>query len=427
MKMLKVNGRYLSWNDGTPFFYLGDTVWEIFHRMNREEAELYLEERARQGFTAVQGVALAEFEGLTVPNAYGRLPLNFKDGQPDPESPDAGGDYSYWEHVDYIIETAAKHGIFVSLLPTWGDKFNLCWGKGPEIFTQENAYTYGKWIAQRYKNQWNIIWMLGGDRPLEERHRKIIDSMACGIREADKIHLITFHPAGTRNSTEFLSGADYIDFHTSQTGHGIEQCYSSDEIMMKMAAASEKPYMDSEPRYEDHPACFNTSLGYYWNADDIRQNAYWNILSGTCGHTYGNHCIWSVNREPTAYFPYTWKEALTHMGAEQIGYAKKLRLSRGYFTLTPAPELIAENFSGMGHMAAAKGEGYAYIYSPLGIPFTVELDHMNTDKNLRALWFDPETGKETLFAVLPPKGRTTLAPPKQGKGCDWVLILEVPD
>ena len=33
-----------------------------------------------------------------------------------------------------------------------------------------------------------------------------------------------------------------------------------------MAAATEKPYLDSEPRYEDHPACFNDRIGYFWNA-----------------------------------------------------------------------------------------------------------------------------------------------------------------
>ena len=88
MRTLKVQGRCLAWDDGTPFFYLGDTAWELFHRLNREEMDHYFAERARQGFTAVQAVALAEFEGVTVPNAYGRLPLHFADGLPDPTSPD---------------------------------------------------------------------------------------------------------------------------------------------------------------------------------------------------------------------------------------------------------------------------------------------------------------------------------------------------
>ncbi len=424
MKKLKVQGRYLAWDTGEPFFYLGDTAWELFHRLEKEEIAYYMKERARQGFTAIQAVALAEFEGVTVPNRYGRLPLLFTDGMPDPEKPDLEGEDSYWKLVDFAVEEAAKQGLFITMLPTWGDKFHLCWGKGPVIFTEENSYTYGKWIADRYKDCWNIIWMLGGDRPLEEKHRKIIDAMAKGIREVDPNHLITFHPNGATDSTMYVGDAEYIDFHTSQTGHGIEHCYRSEEIMLKMGKASEKPYMDSEPRYENHPACFNDQIGYFWNAEEVRQNLYWNLMAGVCGHTYGNHCIWSMNREVCDYFPCKWEEALLHEGAEQVHFAKELRQSRDYFSLQYAPEVLAENYAGMGHMTAAKGKDYAYVYSPLGVPFTVNLDVFQEVTQIRASWFDPRTGKETVFGILPPEGKTMVVPPTQGKGQDWILILD---
>jgi len=425
MRRLKINGRYLAWDNGEPFFYLGDTAWEIFHRLNREEAEHYFEQRSRQGFTVAQGVALAEFEGVTTPNAYGRLPLHLTDGLPDPTKPDTEGDYSYWDHVDFVIDTAEKQGMFVAFLPTWGDKYNLLeWGKGPIIFNPDNAYIYGKWIAKRYAEKENIIWVLGGDRPLEDKHRPIIDAMAKGIKEMDKNHLITFHPPGMFDSTDFVGDADYIDFHTAQTGHGIEHCFKTDEIMLKMAKASHKPYMDSEPRYEDHPACFNDKLGYYWSAADARQNAYWNLMTGVCGHTYGNHCVWGMNDAPTSYFPFTWKEALLHEGAEQMRHLKALRFSHDYYSLEYAPKLIVQNYEGMGHMTAAKGKGYAYVYSPLGLPFTVNLSVFEGAQRLRASWFDTRNGQTQIFSIFPAQDKMTVAPPTQGYGCDWVLILE---
>lgn len=424
MRKLIVKGRYLAWEDGEPFFYLGDTAWEIFHRLNRDEVEKYFECRSRQGFNAIQSVALAEFEGVTVPNAHGRLPLLFTDGTPDPTKPDTDGEYSYWDHVDFVVETAAKYNMFIVLLPTWGDKINKCWGQGPVIFNEENAYVYGKWIAKRYAEKENIIWMLGGDRQLEQNHRKIIDAMAKGIKEEDANHLITFHPSGCSDSTKWVNDADYIDFHTAQTGHTADQSYETDSVMLSMSKATDKPYMNSEPRYEDHPACFNDKLGYFWTASDVRQNAYWDTLSGTCGHTYGNHCIWSMTKEPTSYFPYKWNEVLEHEGATQMGYLKKLRLSHDYFSFRNAPELIAENFEGMGHMNAGRGDDYGYIYSPLGVPFTVDLGALGKAGFLRASWFDPRTGESEIFAILPAYGKTLLAPPTQGKGCDWVLILE---
>ena len=57
------NHRYLL-KDGKPFFWMGDTAWELFHRLNKEEADRYLKRRSEQGFTVVQAVVLAEMDGL---------------------------------------------------------------------------------------------------------------------------------------------------------------------------------------------------------------------------------------------------------------------------------------------------------------------------------------------------------------------------
>ena len=56
------NRRFLVTEKGEPFFWLGDTAWELFHRLTREEATRYLENRAKLGFNVVQAVALAELE-----------------------------------------------------------------------------------------------------------------------------------------------------------------------------------------------------------------------------------------------------------------------------------------------------------------------------------------------------------------------------
>src|SRR3954452_13117889 len=72
---VSANHRFLVREHGKPFFYLADTAWELFHRLDRKDAALYLKTRAAQGFSVVQAVALAEFEGLVDPNAYGKLPL----------------------------------------------------------------------------------------------------------------------------------------------------------------------------------------------------------------------------------------------------------------------------------------------------------------------------------------------------------------
>lgn len=424
MKRLYVHPKnaYLMWEDESPFFYLADTAWELFHKLSREEAEQYLTVRAGQGFTAVQAVALAEFDGLSGPNYYGRVPLHQKDGRYDPLLPDTEGGNSYWDHVDYIVKAAARLGLFIALLPTWGDKYNLKWGKGPEIFNAENAYQYGKWIGTRYCEEWNIIWMLGGDRPLEnELHHQIIDAMAQGIREADPNHLITFHPSGESSSVQHVPDRQYIDFHGIQSGHGTNGLENW-RMLRRTMQTEAKPCLDLEPRYEDHPICFKPEYGM-WNCDDVRQNAYWALMEGVCGHTYGNHCVWSMNTQPTDYYRYCWTEVLHHPGAEQMRHVKALRLSRPYFEFRPAPELIADDHAVMAHQCAARGERYAFAYSPLGQPMRMYLQFLCTTA-VKASWFDPRTGEEQFFAVVPPR-ETLFAPPTSGKGRDWVLVLDV--
>ncbi|MCB1123259.1 MAG: DUF4038 domain-containing protein, partial [Verrucomicrobiae bacterium] len=150
------NNRYLAYEDGTPFFYLGDTAWELLHRTDRKEADMYLEDRAAKGFTVIQAVALAEEEGLREPNSYGHRPLIGL----DPSRPDVkpGEQNDYWDHVDYIVDKAESLGMYIGFLPTWGDKWNQKWGVGPEVFTSENAETYGEFLGKRY-GQKSIIWI----------------------------------------------------------------------------------------------------------------------------------------------------------------------------------------------------------------------------------------------------------------------------
>lgn len=411
--------RYLSKEDGTPFFYFADTAWELFHKLTREEAKYYLETRKAQGFNAVQAVALAEKDGLRTPNAYGRYPLfGF-----DPEKPDTSGEYSYWDHMDHIIREAERLEMFITLLPTWGDKYNQLFGLGPEIFTPSNAYTYGKWLGKRYARQQNIIWMLGGDRPLDnEQHKSIIDNMAEGIKEGDKgSHLITFHPPGVFSSVDYVANKAYIDFHTIQSGHG-DNSLQSPAMLARTAAAEAKPFMNAEPRYEDQPAYFNAAHNVFWDEADIRRHGYWDLMEGVCGYTYGNHSIWGFTMETDDYFTTHWKEALHKPGAETVKYLYKLRMSRDFFSLRPAPEIVKDDTSIMAHQAAACGKGYAYIYSPLGLPIRVYI-HKFTAKLCRASWYNPRTGEESCFDVVQPM-EALYVPPCSGRGNDWVLILD---
>ena len=91
IKYLKAVGNYLAYEDGRSFFYLGDTAWELFHKLTHEEIDFYIGTRARHGYNVIQAVALSEFDGLMAPNAYGRLPLKAGDGGSVGGGSDVGG------------------------------------------------------------------------------------------------------------------------------------------------------------------------------------------------------------------------------------------------------------------------------------------------------------------------------------------------
>ncbi|HEX3079567.1 MAG TPA: DUF4038 domain-containing protein, partial [Puia sp.] len=209
------NGHYLL-RSGKDFFWLGDTGWELFHRLNREQADQYLKTRSSQGFTVIQAVVLAEFDGLHTANAYGDLPLL----NDDPATPNE----NYFKHVDYIINKAAEEGLVIGLLPTWGDKVTKSWGVGPVIFNPENAGIYGRWLGNRYKNSKNIIWILGGDRnPQSEIDFKIWRSMAAGIQDGvggKEKAMITYHPQpNEQGSGQYFFDDEWFSLNMFQNGH----------------------------------------------------------------------------------------------------------------------------------------------------------------------------------------------------------------
>ncbi len=92
------NGHYLQFEDGTPFFWLGDTGWELFHRLTLPEIKQYLDNRSAKGFTVIQAVALAENDGLRTPNQYGEVPLK----NLDPAKPNE----KYFRVIDSTVHMA---------------------------------------------------------------------------------------------------------------------------------------------------------------------------------------------------------------------------------------------------------------------------------------------------------------------------------
>jgi hypothetical protein len=421
MHPLKIsdNKRYLVQADGQPFFYLGDTAWELFHRLSREDADKYLQHRARHRFTVIQAVVLAELDGLDDPNPYGEKPLI--DNDPTKPNP------KYFEHVDWIVNRAAQMRLTIAMLPTWADKVT----DDHKIFTRDNARVYGEFLGRRYKEA-PIIWVLGGDRLIENAEVKAVwHAMAEGIKSGDSgRHLMTFHPRGGVGSSRDFHDAPWLDFNMWQTGHDTDNA-ASDHIRQDWALTPAKPTLDGEPLYEDIPISFNGARNGYSQAADVRRKAYITLLAGGHGFTYGNNSVWQMNKpgKNPAFGPLNfWFDALNRPGALQMQHVRSLIESRPMLLRVPAPEMVlSPHNAGLKRQECARaGDGsYAFIYTPTSREIVVDVSKMS-GLNLRAWWFDPRSGSATRIGEVlrAEQDRCSWTPPNEGENQDWVLVLD---
>ena len=419
MLQVSANRRFLIHDDGTPFFYLGDTAWELFHRLSFDEAERYLGDRAAKRFTVIQAVVLAEIDGLHTPNTRGDLPLLHD----DPTHPHE----AYFAHVDAVVDLAASLSLHVGMLPTWGDKWNRKWGLGPEIFTPENARTFGTFLGRRYADQ-PIIWILGGDRPIETgAHRAIIRAMAEGLQAGDGgRHLITFHTYGPHSTSEYVHDEPWLDFHTCQSGHA-RNSENWRFIEADYARTPTRPCMDAEPGYEDMPDGLHTLDGGYLDDWDARKALYWALFAGAHGHTYGCNPVWQMwhpGRQPLLGARRPWYEAIDLPGASQMQHARNLLLSRPFLERVPDQSLIvSEVGTGTHHVRATRdAEGrYALVYVPAAKPVELDLSKLSGQR-VAGYWYNRRMGVACSIGVFDKQDQANFIPP-----CgvpDWVLVLD---
>ncbi len=442
------NQKFFQKPDGESFLWIGDTAWELFHKLNREDAQLYLKDRANKGFSVIQAVVLAEMGGLQIPNAYGEVPLH----DLNPENPNE----AYFKHVDFIVNEAEELGLFVGMLPTWGDKVTPANGGEPVIFNTQNAYVYGRFLGERYKNK-PIVWILGGDRNIHNANElKVWEAMARGIRVGDGgKHLMSYHPRGGSSSHELLPHEPWIDFDMYQSGHSQKflNVYQYADVLRQLEPR--KPFVDAEPPYEGIPVQFWNYLHWndpkrvpqhvltsdntigdksyfkegFFNAHDIRVHAYWNFLSGAAGYTYGNNAIWQMFEEGDEGFSIPclqgWQKALNSEGSEDMRHLREILTLRSFDKLVPDQGLVVgSNPEDSMHVRVAYAKDHSFVMAYLSVGQSVKLNLEMMSSDLRFWWFNPANGECKKGEKFRNKGEKSFDPPHSDAGKDWLLIID---
>lgn len=103
-----------------------------------------------------------------------------------------------------------------------------------------------------------------------------------------------------------LDEEDWLDFNMRQNGHTPEFNGTYFRMTDDYNRRPDKPLIDGEPIYEDHPVAFDPKNRGHSTAADVRRPLYWDLFLGACGHTYGHHSVWQMyppGRHPINFPP----------------------------------------------------------------------------------------------------------------------------
>ena len=248
----------------------------------------------------IQAVALAEFDGLNAPNAYGHRAARRQRSDDDRHVRD-GPANDYWDHVDFVVDAPRARA------STW-----RCCRRGATTGTNRRAASRRSSRPRMrrrtargsaaVRDATNIIWIVGGDRAVEnDTHRAIIRNMARGLRAGRRRTAPDHVPSARRQQLHrYFHDEPWLDFNMRQNGHGRRVITGRyDKTRADYDRLPTKPVLDGEPVYEDHPS-HSTPRTRSLDFERCAPRGVWDLFTGAFGHTYGHHSVWQMWMRPVA-------------------------------------------------------------------------------------------------------------------------------
>lgn len=273
---LRSGTRHLSFADGTPFFWLGDTHWQ-FARERWDEANKpgwssqfrgTVDRRVEQGFTIYQSNVMA-WEPSRVWAGDG-IDVTYFQSTLDPR-------------MAYVADQGLVHAV--------GFAWYAAIDEGPDRLTRLARYFVARYGADP------IVWTLGGEVAGydPDRRQQRIDGwreVAAAIREADCYgHPLTAHLTNERPIAPYYQGEDWLSFTLNQLGHG-DFDMSASHYAEHFAQFPDTPVVEGESMYEGLISVEPISRRPVTDTI-VRQIAYRAVQSGCCGYTYGAQGCWN--------------------------------------------------------------------------------------------------------------------------------------
>ena len=437
------NGRYLVDQNNKPFPILGRTAWAVISQpVSRYQA--FIENTLSHGFNSIEMAVIFHWPDAQFAPHNGRGDIPFMkrlDGsawngsllvydQPYSQSADlTAPNEEYWRYVDSFLDHCKSKGILVFLFPAYVGAIgsNDGWMKELVANGGERARAYGAWVANRYKNQDNIVWMLLGDRAkytLEEK--KVEAALIEGLKSVPGQR--STHYSAESNEE---NSADQVDFGDQMTLNGLFTWGGLSVPRLGRHAYSHKPvlpaYLLEEPYDEEGPDGNN----YNPHAiQPVRRFHWWGWLTTIGGYVAGNGYIWP-------FIDPRWKGHLNTAGTLDMQRLNGFIKSIDWWELVPSGLNGMKNLITIGGSmdssnhyvaAAATPEGTLLIaYIPPDHTGSITVDMTALKDKIKAYWYDPASGTSVTIAGSPFNNKNShmFTPPgKNGSGQnDWVLML----
>jgi Protein of unknown function (DUF4038)/Domain of unknown function (DUF5060)/Putative collagen-binding domain of a collagenase len=416
--------RSLAHEDGTPFFYMGDTAWNGPLLSTPADWQDYIKERTRQKFSVVQWVA-TQWRAAPMGDRENRVA--YRGGVNRIEIIPA-----FFQALDQKAEALSKAGLLNVPVMLWA----IASGGNPKVnpgvsLPDDQAILLARYMVARWGDL-PVMWILAGDGdyrgPKADRWKKIGRAVF-----GDVLHgPVTMHPGGMQWVWEEFKDEPWYDVVGYQSGHSDDdktlRWMTEGPPTVDWMRFPNRPFINLEAPYENHLAYSSKKP---ITPETTRRAMYWTLLNNPpAGVTYGGHGVWGWDdgtRSPTDHegtgTPLPWKKALTMPGAEQVKNLVNFFNSVDFSKLRPTPVFVVNQpgASNPSHYVAAArtdNKELMVVYIPEDRTIEIKLDALPPSPNIS--WISPKTGEKTPAVAVVTANTCQFPTPSEG---DWILLM----
>jgi hypothetical protein len=400
---IQVNPKYphhFSYQDGTPFWLLGDTHWTLYNSIPKEKLDQnsvkeYIDQRAKQGFNYIHSNLMSR-----ATNEGGSAFDNLSEQTLNP---------GYWQEVDSRIKYLNKKGITAMLFLSWakdgGSKND--WKAFPN---EEARLRYARYIMARY-SAFNVAFTVAGEWN-EYGNKSMYEKIAQEMVKFDPHQrLIGIHPGESSYSVAEFATEDWMSFGDYQQNY--KKLYERVLENLKY----NKPVINSEYAYylRDQNKDGKVDKPNSATLDEIRHASWDIVMAGGYFVTGWGTTYFGGIRDPG---PFNVNDPKNDDWETQVQQIPKLFKNLDWWKFKPLEKRIKGE--GTNYVLGNENQQYIVYVRDTNKPLSLSLTSETTGSYSIQL-YNPRLGKFSELPNFKGKDSIILQPPSQE---DWVFVIK---